>query len=309
MKISVVTTLYRSADTIEEFVRRASDAAASISPEYEIVIVDDGSPDNSLELALEMTSQDRHLKVVELSRNFGHHKALMTGLMQASGDYCFLIDSDLEEAPELLTEFWQTMDETGSDVIYGYQTQRSGDLFRKLSGGLAYWIMDKLNSCKIPHNHVTVRLMRRPYVDALVQHRENQVVIGGLWVITGFRQAGVPVFKSVKGTTSYSFWRRWTAMFDTITSFSEVPLVAIFYVGVAISLLSSIVGLYVFSRWLFVGVGVAGWVSVMLSVWFLGGLAIFFIGIIGIYLSKVFMETKNRPYTIVREVHSRNGET
>ena len=303
MNLSIVTTLYRSARNIEEFVRRAGEAALRITSDFEIVVVDDGSPDNSLEIVLALATTNERLKIVELSRNFGHHKALMTGLMHAAGDYCFLIDSDLEEAPELLAEFWARLQDSQSDVVYGYQDQRGGGYFRRLSGNIAYWAIDKLIPYNIPHNHLTVRLMRRAYVDALVQHREHQVVIGGLWVITGFRQAGMAVEKPYKGSSSYSFHRRWWLLLDSITSFSEAPLVAIFYLGILISIMSAGYGLFVIGRWLIVGVGVDGWVSVILSVWFLGGLAILFIGIIGIYLSKVFIETKNRPYTIVRAVH------
>lgn len=306
MKLSVVTTLYRSAATITEFVTRAGEAACRITPDYEIVIVDDGSPDNSLEIVIELAHSNPHLKIVELSRNFGHHKALMTGLIHASGDYCFLIDSDLEEAPELLQDFWDQLHDTQKDVVFGYQESRGGSLFRRLTGHIAYWALDQLIPYKIPRNHLTVRLMRRPYVDALIQHREQQVVIGGLWVITGFRQLGMAVIKEDKGSTSYSLGRRLALLLDSVTSFSEAPLVGIFYFGLAISLISAVFGSYVLLRWLVGGVGVDGWVSVILSVWFLGGLAILFIGIIGIYLSKIFIETKNRPYTIVRKVHPLN---
>lgn len=301
--LSIVTTLYNSAGTIEAFYLRATRAAAAITENFEIVIVDDGSPDNSLALALDLAATDPRVKVVELSRNFGHHKALMTGLMHAAGELCFLIDSDLEEDPGLLAEFWERLHATGADVVYGYQVERAGDRFRKWSGELAYVVLDLLIPYKIPRNHITVRLMRGAYVDALLLHKEQQTVIGGLWVITGFRQVGMPVDKLHRGETTYSFRRRWSLMLDSITSFSELPLVAIFYLGIAISALSLVVGVVLVILRLVRGVGLAGWVSVMLSVWFLGGLAIFCIGLIGIYVSKIFIETKARPYTIVRKIH------
>src|SRR5579864_3819576 len=193
MKLSVVTTLYKSEATVAEFVRRAGAAAADISEDYEIVIVDDGSPDRALSIAVGLAAADPRLKVVELSRNFGHHKALMTGLSHASGDYCFLIDSDLEEAPELLSEFWTKLHAEDKDVVYGFQAQRAGGMVRRFAGAAAYQIFDWLLSVRIPTNHLTVRLMRRAYVDSLLMHRETQLVIGGLWVITGYRQLGVGV--------------------------------------------------------------------------------------------------------------------
>ncbi len=303
MKLSIVSTLYKSEGTVAEFVRRASAAALAITESYEIVLVDDGSPDGALAIAVALASTDPHLKVVELSRNFGHHKALMTGLKHARGDYCFLIDSDLEEAPELLAEFWAKLHDEDKDVVYGFQARRLGGWARRLTGAIAYRLFDWLLSVPIPTNHLTVRLMRRSYVDSLLSHGETQLVIGGLWVITGYRQQGISVAKSNKGATTYSFLRSWQIFLDSVTNFSAAPLVAIFYIGILISVVAGLFAISLLLRWAFGGIGVAGWVSVMLSVWFLGGLAILFIGVVGLYLSKIFVETKNRPLTIVRAVH------
>jgi putative glycosyltransferase len=303
MKLSIVTTLYRSAPFIEEFHRRATEAALRITDDFEIVMVDDGSPDNSLDIACSLASKDTRVRVVELSRNFGHHKAMMTGLDHARGELCFLIDSDLEEDPAVLADFHERL-RPDVDVVYGYQRQRAGGLVQRVTGRIVYRLFDLLLPYKIPLNAMTVRLMRRQYVDALCMHREQQTVIGGLWVISGFRQIGVPLIKQVRIGPTYSTWRRWITLIDSITSFSEVPLVGIFYLGIFISALSGLVGLelllqrFVFER------ALEGWVSVMLSVWFLGGVMIFCIGIIGIYVSKIFIETKGRPYTIVRGIHS-----
>jgi putative glycosyltransferase len=304
MTLSIVTTLYKSAAHVEEFHRRASAAAAKVTDDYEIIMVDDGSPDNSLALALTLVEQDPHIRVVELSRNFGHHRALMSGLMYARGDFCLLIDSDLEEDPGLLPVLWAKMKETGMDVIYGFQPTREGNWIRRWTGDLAFRILQLMIPYEVPRNHLTLRLMCRNYVDSLLLHKEQCAVIGGLWIITGYRQLGVPVSKTHKGTTSYSFGRRWNLLIDAVTSFSELPLVGVFYVGMAMSLVTAVLGSWVLLRWAIGGVGVPGWVSVMLSVWFLGGLSILFIGIIGIYLSKVFIETKHRPYSIVRAVHA-----
>ncbi len=299
--------MFKSEATIAEFVRRASAAAAQITDSFEVVIVDDGSPDGSLAIATRLAMSDPRLKVVELSRNFGHHKALMTGLRHASGDLCLLIDSDLEEPPETLGIFWDKLGNDGLDVVYGYQERRNGDLLHRLAGRVAYTAFNLLIPAGIPTNHLTIRLMRRNYVDALLMHGESQVIIGGLWVITGFKQAGLPIDKQIKGETTYAFWRRWKMFLDSVTNFSEAPLVGIFYLGILIATISALVGAWLLLRWLVLGIGVAGWLSVMMSVWFLGGIAIFCIGVIGIYLGKVFTETKNRPYTIVRKVHQTDG--
>jgi len=132
MKLSIVATLYKSGAYVEEFHRRASEAARRITDDYEIVIVDDGSPDNSLDIACAIARTDPHVRVIELSRNFGHHKAMMTGLDHARGELCFLIDSDLEEDPALLQEFFDKMQASDADVVYGFQDQRKGDFGERL---------------------------------------------------------------------------------------------------------------------------------------------------------------------------------
>jgi putative glycosyltransferase len=303
MKLSIVTTLYNSSSTVEPFYRRAVAAAQELTDDFEIIMVDDGSPDNSLEIACNLADEDSRVRVIELSRNFGHHKALMTGLDHARGDLCFLIDSDLEEDPTILNEFFKKLEETQIDVVYGFQRERKGGACERVMGNIAYRLFDSMFPYPIPRNHITVRLMVRTYVDSLLQHREQQTVIGGLWVITGFKQIGVPVNKIARGRTSYSFRRRWLMLIDSIASFSEMPLVAIFYLGIIISGLSALVGVALIIHKLIFWGAIEGWVSVMLSVWFLGGLLIFCVGVIGIYISKIFIETKNRPYTIVRRIH------
>lgn len=308
MQLSIVTTLYRSRATVEAFYRRALAATEGLFDDIEIVMVDDGSPDDSLAIACAIAERDSRVRVIELSRNFGHHKALMTGLAHARGDLCFLIDSDLEEDPALLSEFYNKLRSGDLDVVYGFQIGRKGGLLERATGALAYRIFDALIPYRIPRNHITVRLMRREYVDALLLHREQQTVIGGLWVITGFKQLGIPVNKLTRDGTTYGYWHRWIVLIDSITSFSEMPLVAIFYLGIFISGLSALVGVgLMIHKFIFRG-AVEGWVSVMLSVWFLGGLLIFCVGVIGIYVSKIFIETKQRPYTIVRRVHQRTSK-
>jgi putative glycosyltransferase len=305
VQLSIVTTLYRSAGTIAAFCARAMAAADAVLPDYEIIIVDDGSPDDSLKIALGLARLHPQIRIVELSRNFGHHKALMTGLDHSRGDLIFLIDSDLDEDPALLAPFHARLVAEDGDVVYGFQAEREGSLVRRVSGGLAFRLINALAEHKIPANHLTVRLMRREYVDALCLHRERQTIMGGLWVITGFRQSGIAVQRSPgRSPTTYSFVRRVKMLIDSITAFSETPLVMIFYLGLGILALTTVVSGWVLAQKIINGGDLQGWVSVMLSVWFLGGLAIFSIGVVGIYVSKIFIETKHRPYTIIRRVHT-----
>lgn len=306
MKLSIVATLYRSAPHLAQFHERASAAAKQlVGEDYEIVLVNDGSPDNSLTLAVDLSRSDDHVVVIDLSRNFGHHKAMMTGLAHARGERVFLIDSDLEEPPELLLSFASQMEADGCDVVYGVQERRKGGLFERISGKLFWKMITALSGLPLPANIVTARLMTRPYVEALVQHEEREVFMAGLWFITGFDQRAQIVSKLASSESTYTLRRKLSLFVNSITSFSNLPLVAIFYVGVGILLLGCAYSAYLVFNWFFFSAPVAGWTSVMASIWLIGGLTISFMGIIGIYLSKIFSETKRRPYTIIRRIYGR----
>ena len=303
MRLSIVSTLYASAPYLEEFCRRASDAARAVSPDFEIVLVNDGSPDRSLDVALDVRRRNPHVKIVDLARNFGHHKAMMTGLAHARGDLVFLLDSDLEESPELLATFHAEMQRANADVVYGVQNRRRGSVFERATGSLYYSLFNAITSQPIPRNLVTVRLMSQRYVRALVAHQEREIMIAGLWTITGFTQVPLAIEKKHKGTSSYGVRRKIAHLVNSVTSFSSTPLVFIFYLGLSISAFAGVFGAYLVIRRLFFGVLLEGWPSLIVSVWFLGGLTLLSVGVIGVYLAKVFMEVKQRPYTIVRAVY------
>ena len=153
MKLSIVTTLYKSADTIDEFYRRAMAAAEPLGYEIELILVNDGSPDVSLDLALALHETDLRVTVVDLSRNFGHHKALMTGLGYATGDLVFLIDSDLDEEPELISSFHQRLLQGDCDVVYGFQTKRrGGPVCKSLAARLYFSLLNVLSDDDVPRN-------------------------------------------------------------------------------------------------------------------------------------------------------------
>jgi len=307
MNLSIVATLYASESYINEFVDRASIVAEKVSHnDFEIILVDDGSLDNSLELAVELTAKHDWLKVIELSRNFGHHKAMMTGLSHASGDLVYLLDSDLEESPEWLFDFLNEMEVTSSDVVYGVQKSRKGGLIERLSGELFYSFINRLTFYKLPKNIVTARVMTRDYVDALLEHKDKEVFLAGLWHITGFKQTAFTIDKLSTSETTYTFYRKASVLINSVTSFSSAPLHAIFYTGAAISIISMIYIVYLILRKLMFGSALSGWTSLMASVWLIGGLIILFLGVIGIYLAKVFSEVKDRPYTVVRKVHEKS---
>lgn len=306
MKLSIVATLYQSAEYIAEFCQRAKTSANQLAGEdYEIILVNDGSPDDSLEIAIDLCNSDPHITVIDLSRNFGHHKAMMTGLSHAKGEQVFLIDSDLEEEPEWLLSFEQQMREECSDVVYGTQAERKGCLSEKVNGWIFYRLFRTLTGIEQPDNIVTARLMTQNYVQALVAHHERELNIGGLWVITGFRQSRQIIRKNSTSPTTYTLSKKISHLINAVTSFSSFPLVFTFYAGMLISLSAVFFIAFLLVRYFFISTPPDGYTSIIASIWLFCGLIIFFVGVQGIYISKIFLEVKQRPYTIIRKIYAR----
>jgi len=303
MKLSIVTTMYRSAPYIEEFYRRIVLVAEEITDDFEVIMVNDGSPDNSLEIAVSLHNKDSRLKVVDLSRNFGHHKAIMVGLRIAKGDLVFLIDVDLEEEPELLKEFYnQFTAQRELDVLYGVQARRKGGVFEVFSGWLFYKIVNWLCDTPIPKNFLTIRLMTSRYVQELIKYTETQFNFSTLTVLTGFTQKEIKIVKKSTSQSTYTFTKKLVLLLDIITSSSAKPLYIVFYVGMAITFLSFLYIINIIYNVLVLGHGVQGWPSLIVSIWFLGGLICMFIGIVGLYISRIYIETKRRPDSHIRSV-------
>lgn len=306
MKISVVSSLYNSADFILELHRRLCETLEKITDDFEIILVNDGSPDASLSVALKIIEKgNSHLKLIDLSRNYGQHKALITGLKHATGGVVFMMDSDLEEEPEWIELFWAEHQKckTEVDVIYGVQSTRRGKFYERLSGRTFYKVFNLLSSVKVQNNPTPFRLMSRRYVDALIQFKEQEVFFLGISLLAGFEQRSILVEKHNSSSTTYNVIKKIDQFINAITSFSKRPLMFVFYLGAIISLLSFIFLLVILAQYLFFGVSVEGWTSLIISIWLVGGIMIFCTGIIGIYLSKIFIEVKNRPYSIIRKIY------
>jgi putative glycosyltransferase len=303
VKLSIVTTLFRSTVSLVEFYNRTMSAAAAITADIELVMVNDGSPDDSLDLALALQRKDPRIVVVDLSRNFGHYKAIMTGLSFATGDLVFLIDSDLEEKPEDLALFYRRFAQGDSDVIYGIQQARRGAFADRIGGAIFFALVDALADRPLPRNLVTARLMTADYVKALVRHRDREFVISDLWQVTGFRQNTIVVEKLSHSASTYSLWKRIDLAVRYLTTASTRLLHLVFYAGLLIFSLSVGLIIYYIGRYSTAGIGVSGYTSLIVSIWFLGGLIMLILGILGIYMANILAETKRRPYTVVRRVH------
>lgn len=304
--LSIVSTLYHSAGSLEEFCRRIGRAASQITSNYEIVLVDDGSPDDSLEIAVSIHEADERVKVVELSRNFGHHKALLTGIAHATGDLIFLIDSNLEVPPEVLPDMHRELLRTDADTVYGVQASRKGGLWERISGDLFYKLFNRLSFHPVSPNIAGVRLMRRRFCDSLLEHRDRGVYLAGLCAVTGYRQVPVVVPKESREHSTYTLGRKIDLLLTAITSFSEKPLLLIFYLGMLATVLSGTALVLLAAGRVFFHSPVSGLLCIAVSLWFLGGVIILCLGTVGIYVSEILIETKDRPRTIVRQIYDRS---
>ncbi len=304
MTISVVTSMYFSERYLREFHSRTLETIRQLGFDYEMILVDDGSPDNSLTTALDLQKDDPKIKIIELSRNFGHHIAIMAGLDESRGDLVFLIDCDLEEPPELLTEFHQTLKKKKNcDVVYGVQHNRKGDWGERFFGSLFYKVFNYMAYQKIPNNLVMARLMKRQYVDAIVGYRDKEFFLASNFANAGFIQEPVLVKKNAKGSTTYNLSKKIQMMVNAIVSSTSKPLVYIFYLGLFISGSVTIGASIVLYYHFFIESMQIGWPSLILSIWFLGGLILLSVGTVGIYLSKVYSESKKRPLYTIRQKH------
>ena len=306
MKLSIVTTLYKSSPYVKEFYERITKEVEKITDSYEIIFVDDGSPDDSLKKCISLYKKDTKVKIIELSRNFGHHKAIMTGLSHADGEFVFLIDVDLEEKPEVLSTFWDELQKDKDlDVVYGVQEIRKGGWFERWSGGLFWKVINFLSEVDIPANMTTLKLMKQTYVQELITYKEKEFFLGGISINCGFNQKPLVVIKDSSSETTYTFRKKMALLINSITAFSNKPLVYIFNIGFFITFVSFLFILKLIINKLFFDIAFQGWTSLIVSIWFFGGLIILVLGIIGIYLSKIFIETKNRPFTIVRKLYDK----
>lgn len=307
MKISVVTTLYKSKFFLDEFIAEIQIALNQIKClDYELVFVNDGSPDDSLQHLLERKIEIPQIKVLDLSRNFGHHYAIQVGLEYASADYVFLIDNDLETPPSVLIDFYKEITKNRSlDVVYGYQEIRKGNFVEKCTGSIFWVLINKLSDTKIPHNILTERLMTKQYVESLLRLQDANVFLGGMMYWVGFNQKGLPIKKGQrKGASTYSLRRRSELMLQAITSFSGKPLEWLFYFGLTISFFSTLFIIFLIMQKIIHQDEVQlGWTSIVaINVLILGVISTF-LGIIGIYIYKIFRQVQGRPNAIIKKVY------
>ena len=301
--LTVVVPCFNEEEVLRETNRRLITALQTISPNFEIVYVDDGSTDSTPDLLREMQLQENRVRAIRFSRNFGHQLAITAGLEHARGDAVVIIDADLQDPPEVIQEFFQKWLD-GHDVAYGVRVERDGETaFKRGTAKLFYRFISRLSETAIPLDTGDFRLMDRRVVDALLAMPERDRFVRGMVGWLGFSQVAVPYHRASRfaGDTKFSLFKMLKFATDGIVSFSILPLRMATWIGFAasgIALVEIAVALFdkIFTHGL-----VRGWTSTVIAIWFVGGVQLICMGIIGEYVGRIYGESKRRPLYVVRE--------
>jgi dolichol-phosphate mannosyltransferase len=301
--LSVVVPLYNEEDTVGELRQRLGAVLESVQPDYEVVLVNDGSQDGTAEALRAIAAPGSRWRAIHFSRNFGHQAAVAAGLRYATGRAVVVMDADLQDPPELLDTMlarWRD----GYEVVYAQRTSRERESAAKRGlAWLYYRILRALSPVEIPSDTGDFCLMDRRVVDQLVALPERNRYIRGLRAWVGFRQTSVPFERAARfaGAPKYNFRKSLALGINGIISFSKAPLRLAIWLGLVVSLTSFILGIYFIIEKLTTNLDVRGWASTVVIILFLGGVQLLTIGIIGEYLSRIYDEVKQRPLYVVRE--------
>ncbi len=299
---SIVAPVYNEEVLLPEFYSRVVAAIEPLGEPFEIVLVNDGSRDRSLQIMLELHERDPRVKVINFSRNFGHQIAITAGTDYARGEAVAVIDSDLQDPPEVIVDMIARWRE-GYQLIYGVRSEREGETaFKLATASLFYRLIRKITSVDIPADTGDFRLMDRKVVDALKSMREHHRFMRGLSVWVGFKQTGVTYKRDARkaGVTKYPLRKMLKFAMDGITAFSYLPLQLATYVGFGVAALG-LLGIIIVMTLRLIGNELAGQATTLVAVLFMGGVQLVFLGIIGEYLGRIYDEVKQRPLYIVAD--------
>jgi polyisoprenyl-phosphate glycosyltransferase len=307
--LSLVVPVFNEAEAVDFFLERIRNVFdGAVLLRLEVVFINDGSTDATLERLLALQKQDARVRIVDLSRHFGKEAALAAGLQTAKGQVVVPMDVDLQDPPELVFQMIDRWRE-GFDVVLGRRINRGTDTWAKrLSATWFYRIHNWISELPLPENVGDFRLLDRTVVDALNSLPESHRFMKGLFAWAGFKTSCIDYARPerVAGTSKFNGWRLWNFALEGITSFSTVPLRIWSYLGFAVALLSFLYGLRIAVIVLLHGVDVPGYASIFVAVTFLGGLQLMGIGVIGEYLGRTYHESKRRPIYLVRRVFEPN---
>lgn len=307
MELSVVTTLYKTRPFLETYLSEMNAVLKRMNiTDYELLFVNDGSPDDSVPYLLEKKLNDRHIRIVDLSRNFGHHYALQAGLAFASGNYVYMADCDLETPVSVLEECYKTIiSEPEYDYIYCVQEVRKGHFLEKIGGAIFWALFNAMSDSKAVPNAVTESIMSRKFVNEFLKLNDANLFLGGMLHWMGFKKKPIYVKKTQrKGQSSYTFSKRLRLLINAMTSFSGKPLEWLFYLGLTMSILSMIFLVYLLIKKLVLGPDVSlGWTSLAgINVLVLGVMTTF-LGLIGMYVYRIYKQVQGRPNVIIRKIY------
>lgn len=304
--LSIIVPMYNESKNIDIFHERLTAVMLQLGEPYEIICVNDGSLDNTLDKLYTLNTKDPNVKVINLSRNFGKEIALTAGLDYCSGEAMIPIDADLQDPPELIPQLVAKWRE-GYDVVYATRMHRHGEtMLKKFTAKAFYRVAKRITCINIPQDTGDFRLMSRTVVEALKQLREQHRFMKGLFTWVGFRQTSIYYNRDPRfaGQTKWNYWKLWNLALEGITSFSYAPLQLATYSGLLISISAFIYAAYIFLLTLFYGNTVPGYPSLIIIILFLGGVQLFTLGIIGEYIGRIYNESKRRPLYFV---HGQQG--
>lgn len=309
--LSIVVPMYNEEDGIDLLLDRLEPCLASVTGDYEIVCVDDGSSDGTMRKLIARRVRNDRIKVVSLSRNFGKDTALSAGLDFANGAAVVPLDADLQDPPEIIPQMIEKWRE-GYDVVYGRRVSRPSDsMAKRISARLFYKVHNLLADVRIPHDTGDFRLIDQRVIKALRDMPERTRFMKGLFTWVGFRQTGVEYERPERasGEAKWKPLQLWNFALDGIIGSTTFPLRIWTYAGLAIFLLAMAAAAWLVTRTLIDGVDVPGYASLMVTVLFLGGMNIFATGILGEYIGRISVEVRNRPLYLVRELHGLDRRT
>jgi dolichol-phosphate mannosyltransferase len=299
--VSVVLPAYNETGNIALIAEKLEDVLKPLNYRYEIIFINDGSKDSTQELIISLASSNQNIHYIELSRNFGHQNALKAGIDMASGDCVISMDCDMQHPPELITEFVRKWEE-GYEVVYSIRKE-SKELtgFKRSTSKLFYSMINSMSDINLEAGTADFRLLDRKVVNIFCNLSENEPFIRGLIKWLGFKQFAIEYNPSNRfaGKSQYTLKKMMRFALQGITSFSTKPLYTAVYLGFMFSMLSLLYIPYVIHA-LYTGQDVAGWASVIMTIVFFGGVQLIILGIIGIYIGKLFMQSKQRPTYIIR---------
>jgi len=303
--ISLIVPVFNEDQALELFIETVTRTLAKDDLQFEFVFVNDGSTDQTLPCLLEYSRTRSRIQIVSLSRNFGKDAALSAGIDFAQGDVLVPIDVDLQDPPELITQFLDYWYQ-GYDMVYGLRTCRESDSFSKrISAQWFYKIFNRFSAVKIPENVGDFRLFDRRVADVIRQFPERNRFMKGLFAWVGFKSIGVPYKRPerARGATKWGLWGLWNFALDGIVGFSTIPLRVWTYIGCLVSFFAFFYGILIIGKTLVLGVDMPGYASLMTVVLFLGGIQLMSIGVIGEYIGRLVIETKARPVYVIDRVY------